>query len=458
MLDFLDAIEEASDVELHSLMILRHGAVVAEGWWAPYSPGEVNLLYSLSKSFTSTALGFALSEGLLAIDDPVVSFFGDFEALATHPWTRTMTVGHLASMATGHTEDTLERAVALDRAEPVRGFLQIPPDQEPGSVFAYNNTATFTLATIIQQVTGQSLTAYLRPRLFEPLGIERAPGVSGRPGDRLLRSALTTESVARLGQLLARNEGVWQGASCSRGLGRRGDPAARREPQRAQRPDWQQGYGYQFWRSRHGYRGDGAFGQFCLVLPDQDVIVVITAATENMQGVLDAVWTHLLPAFDQQTSAEADQRLAERLTTLAMTVPSNGATSADPWLTVRAVDPVAGGWRLTVALGDREVTVDCGNREWHRCVLETPRGRLPVEARGSWETRDRFAAELAFVETPHHLRVSFWPDAQRSEGHWHTAPLANVPILGLATSGRPAGCWRSSRSRRSTPTSDAPTR
>jgi hypothetical protein len=415
-------------------MILRHGQVLVEGWWAPYTPADVNLLYSLSKSFTSTALGFAVSEGRLGLDDPVISFFADVDALATHPWTRSMTVRNLVSMATGHTEDTLERAVALDPAEPVRGFLQIPPDQEPGSVFAYNNTATYVVGAIVQQVTGQRLTDYLRPRLFDPLGIDRTPWDTSI-GDREIGFSglhLTTESVARFGQLLL-DDGVWEGRrllpegwvqeATRQHIANPGEPE----------PDWQQGYGYQFWRSRHGYRGDGAFGQFCLVLPEQDAVVVTTAATEDMQGILDAVWAHLLPAFDQVSTADADRRLAERLSTLAVTVPSSGTTGSDPWLTVRSVDPAGDGWRLTVALEDRNVTVDCGNRQWRRTVVDGPNGRLPIEALGFWDTPDRFDAELAFVETPHHLRVSFWPGPQRSEGHWHTVPLAVTPILGLAT-------------------------
>ena len=133
------------------------------------------------------------------------------------------------------------------------------------------------------------------------------------------------------------------------------------------------------------------------------------------------------------TSGEADQRLAERLTTLKVTVPSRGATSSDPWLTVRSVDPDAEDWRLTIALEDRDVTVGCGDRQWRRTVVEGPHGRLPIEAQGCWDTPDRFDAELAFVETPHHLQVSFWPQTQRSEGHWHIAPLGFTPILGLAT-------------------------
>ena len=118
--------DAAADIELHSLMIIRHGHVVAEGWWAPYGPDRVHLLYSLSKSFTSTAAGFAVDEGLLDLDATVISYFPELDADITDPRSRSMRVRHIAAMASGHAQETLERAVRLDPQEPVRGFLLHP--------------------------------------------------------------------------------------------------------------------------------------------------------------------------------------------------------------------------------------------------------------------------------------------------------------------------------------------
>lgn len=212
ILAFLDAVEAAPDIEPHSLMILRHGHVVASGWWAPYTPDRVHLLYSLSKSFTSTAAGFAVAEGLVRLDDPVISYFPEFEAEITDPRSRAMLVRHVASMASGHLGDTLEEAARLDRKEFVRGFLLVPPDREPGTVFAYNQPATYTLASIVQRVTGQSLTEYLRPRLLDPLGIGETAWLQRPPGRDLGFSGLhaATDAIARLGQFYLQ-DGVWNG-------------------------------------------------------------------------------------------------------------------------------------------------------------------------------------------------------------------------------------------------------
>src|SRR6202046_2829095 len=138
----VDRLEEKS-IECHSLMVVRHGHVVAEGWWAPYSAGRPHLLYSLSKSFTATAAAFAQAEGLLDLDDTVVSHFPEFAADITDPRSRSMKIRHVASMASGHTREMLGEAIARDPQEPVRGFLLIPPDRDPGTVFVYSQPCTY---------------------------------------------------------------------------------------------------------------------------------------------------------------------------------------------------------------------------------------------------------------------------------------------------------------------------
>ena len=428
-------------------MVLRHGQVAAEGWWAPYGPDQVHLLYSLSKSFTSTACGFAAADGLLALDDTVISHFPELAEVADHPWTRTMTVGNLAAMATGHHLDTLDRAFRLSPSDLVRGFLMIPPDAEPGSVFAYNNGATYTLGAIVQRVTGQRLTDYLRPRLLDPLGIvdtfwdrygqEREIGFSGLH--------LSTESIAKFGQLYL-DDGRWQGRQLLP-EGWVAEASRLHTPNPAEpNPDWQQGYGYQFWRSRHGFRGDGAYGQFCLVLPEQDAVVVTTAQTENMQGILDAAWAHLLPAFDGGGSADEDAALDRRLRELALPVSRATSPTSDPayagdrWVTATGVsDHDQGGWTLTLLDHDHQFEVRCGADEFLRTTVEAGPGRwLPLEGSGRWLDDDTFVASLIVLQTPHRLEIRFQPQTGVSTAVWQTVPLRTSSLLGLSTEVPPA--------------------
>ena len=265
------------------------------------APERTRLLYSLSKSFTSTALGFALSEGLFDLDDPVVSHFPEFAADITDAGSRSITMRHVASMASGHNRDMIQEAIARDSQEPVRGFLLTPPDQPPGTLFAYSQPCTYTVASVIQRAAGIPLSEYLRPRLFDPLGIGDVGWLTWPPGREQGFSGLfaRTEDIAKLGQLYLQR-GRWDEAQLlpesyvAQATSRQIDTANQEN-----NPDWRQGYGFQFWMSRHGYRGDGAFGQFCIVLPEQDAVVAITSGTDRMQAVLDAVWEHLLPGFEQ---------------------------------------------------------------------------------------------------------------------------------------------------------------
>ncbi|MFI1566638.1 serine hydrolase domain-containing protein [Streptomyces sp. NPDC020490] len=443
---FLDAVEAAPDIEPHSVMVVRHGRLVASGWWAPYTAARPHLLYSLSKSFTATAAGLAAAEGLLDLDAPVISYFPEFAADVTDPRSRAMLVRHVASMASGHRTETLERARAADREELVRGFLRIPPDGDPGTVFAYNQPTTYTLAAIVQRVTGQPLSAYLRPRLLDPLGIGEIAWLRDRAGRELGFSGLhaTTDAIARLGELYLR-DGVWEGRRLLPGgwaaeASRAHIDTADGTPEGAL-SDWQLGYGLQFWRSRHGYRGDGAYGQFCLVLPEQDAVVATTAATVEMQRLLDLVWTHLLPAFRPGPlpgRTDEDAALRERLARLALPpaegrpappdrapewsgavfTPRGGRCAGLPKLTEAGVTADADGWTLTLTEDGHRLPFRIGRTGWREA--DEP---LPAAVSGGWADAGALAVDIVFLETPHRLTVTCSLPDGTFTASWRTPPL-----------------------------------
>ncbi|MFJ7339378.1 serine hydrolase domain-containing protein [Streptomyces sp. NPDC101110] len=453
---FLDALEAAPDIEPHSLMIMRHGYLVAAGWWAPYTAGRRHLLYSLSKSFTATAAALAEAEGLLAFDAPVISYFPEFEAGISDPRSRDMLVRHVASMTSGHRRDTVDEVFGPDVTEPVRQFLMLPPDEDPGTVFAYNQPATYTLAAIVQRVTGQPLTAYLRPRLLDPLGIGDVSWLRDRTGRELGFSGLhaATDAVARLGQLYLR-DGLWAGER----LLPEGWAARASHPRTPtagamgdlDRQDWDRGYGYQFWTSRHGYRGDGAFGQFCLVLPEHDVVIAATSATERMQEYLNLVWEHLLPAFGPGPLAgreAADAELGERLSRLALP-PAPGAPAPPgrerDWATgaftpfvqagpVRSagLDPGADGWTLTLTgEGDRPDRPDRIDLRIGRAGWTVAEGPVPAAVSGGWTEDGTLTVDVAFLETPHRLALTCSLADRTLTSHWRTVPLHGGRLTAL---------------------------
>lgn len=330
ILNFIEAIE-SSNHEIHSLMILRHGKVIAEGWWDPYKPELKHTMYSTSKSFTSTAIGFAVTEKLISVSDKVISFFPEYLPDTISANLADLEIRDLLSMTFGQ-EPEPPAAKIRSSDNWIKALLATPIPNKPGSVFLYNSYGTYLLSAIIQKVTGEKVVDYLKPRLFEPLGItgedwEVCPmGINvGGWGLRI-----KTEDMAKLGQLYLR-KGKWgdqqilseewvNEATTSKILQ---SPELSREER--DKNDWLQGYGYKFWRSRHNsYRGDGAYGQFIFVLPDQDAVIAITSETSDMGGEMNLVWEHLLPAFHNskiETGKVGQEQLNKKLKSLRIKPP-----------------------------------------------------------------------------------------------------------------------------------------
>ncbi|MDF2961035.1 MAG: beta-lactamase [Paenibacillus sp.] len=289
---------DASGLELHSFMLLRHGIVLAEKWWPPFEPEQPHMLHSISKSFTSTAVGLAVAEGRMSIEDQVTTFFPDELTPEIKQNMGTLQIRHLLTMSTGHVQDPTALMRNHAAGNWIKGFLEIPIEKPPGTYFVYNSGASYILAAILHKVTGQSLLEYLQPRIFEPLGIE---GVLWDTCPRGINCggwgmSIRTEDMAKFGQLYLQ-KGKWNGQYL---LPQEWVEAATRfhiSTEGEQGIDKQQGYGYQFYLCRYGYTARGAHGQFVIVLPEKDAVIAITSDVKNMQDVLDLVWEHLLLAL-----------------------------------------------------------------------------------------------------------------------------------------------------------------
>ncbi|MEQ4718274.1 serine hydrolase domain-containing protein [Nonomuraea sp. B19D2] len=431
---------EAQSVELHSIMVVRHGHVVAEGWWAPYSAGRPHLLYSLTKSFTSVAVGLAIADGRLSLDDRVVDVLPDHVPADISEQGRRITVHHLLSMTAGHSTDSLAEAWQLEPDDLVKGFMRVPFSEPEGTRHTYDNATTFVLARMVERVTGRGLPELLDERLFQPMGVDHAEW------DRVASGAafgfhglhLRTEAVAAFGELLLRG-GVWGG----RQLVPREwvELATRRHIETlpaedgSSNPDFHCGYGYQFWMSRHGYHGNGAFGQQCVVVPSHDLVVVVTAAVEQTHALPGLFWDCLLPGLDDAGSARDDEILADRLRRLSLApVPGSAARSrsgaaridasaedsALPDATAVAVEPVDGGWHLQLG---SSLKVAVGHGDWRE---SSPLGR-PVVAAGAWQG-NTFVADLYVITTPHRVRLVLDADAGTAVAKWSTVPLTGPSL------------------------------
>jgi CubicO group peptidase (beta-lactamase class C family) len=393
------------------------------------------MLYSLSKSFTSTAVGMAINEGYLSVDDLVVSFFPEETAGNTDPNLAKMRVRHLLSMSTGHAEDTTAHRDELFDTKWCAGILTIPVEYEPGTHFVYNSGASYLLSAIIQKLTGMKIVDYLQPRLFEPLGIEHPTWEISPEG---INSGgwglnLKTEDIARFGQLYLQ-KGVWEGrqllpeswvkAATSVQISNGNNPDS----------DWEQGYGYQFWRCRHGaYRGDGAFGQFCIIMPEQDAVLAITSAVDDLQPILNEVWEHILPFLGTEPLPEdpANQaKLTQKLSGLALMPPQgqvmgNSAASLSGQtfrmepndLKIEAIsfDFKADQSTITLHTTQGKRTIVCGNGAWIDGIVEAGEelGPQPAVCSGIWSADNTFEATFRYYETPFFDTFAFHFDKDR---------------------------------------------
>ncbi len=306
---YLQAVGDSGQ-ELHSIMVLQDGKVLAEKY---FTPDTAHVMHSVSKSFTAAAVGFAVSEGLLSLDTRIVDIFPEFAPEHISDTLARMSVRHLLTMNSGHGTDP-SGSIRNSGKPWVQAFLETPLDYEPGTCFCYNSLATYVLSAAVQKLSGERIVDYLEPRLWKPLGIEKprwdeSPEGVNAGGWGLY---LHPEDMARMGLCLLGG---------GRFAGRQvmpadwveqmtayhvpSVPAGINQYQLDRRPDLSketndnmQGYGYQIWRCRFGtYRASGAYGQFIIVLPERNAVIVTTANIRESQKELDLIWKYLLPVL-----------------------------------------------------------------------------------------------------------------------------------------------------------------
>lgn len=406
LLAFFRALDELDSV--HSLMVMRHGRVIAEAWKKPYAPELPHMLFSLSKSFTSCAVGFACAEGKLSLDARLIDLFPDklpehFDAKFGR-----MRIRHLLAMDSGHDHCTMDDMAPA--ADWEKAFFAAAPAYEPGTHFCYNSGATYMLASAVVRATGMGLRDYLRPRLFNPLGIASHDWELSPAGIEVggWGFNLTTEEIASFAQCLL-DHGMRDGKQVippgylDQAISVQSDNSANDQP------DWKVGYGFQFWRCRHNaFRGDGAFGQYAIAMPDQDMAIAITSGLRNMQSVLDRVWAILLPAAGTHAAPDPAATEAFRKEAAAWSLPvlgSEGKTiplrryalaENEPGFATLALASFAD--RVELTLDGETLPAGFGRRLETRLCWRGPERRMAASAR--WNSANELELLVSCCETP----------------------------------------------------------
>ncbi len=437
-----DLFDRHPELEFHGVVVLRRGALLLERTWAPYRSDDLALVYSVSKTFTATAVGLAIAEGRFALTDRIVTLLPNDVPADVDERTRQITVHHLLSMSTGHDVDTREAIDGAPEAEWARRILSMAPATPVGSRHVYNNGASFLLGEVIRQHTGLDVLEYLRPRLFEPLGISatwdrdglgRCFGWSGLH--------LTTAGLAAMGELY-RCDGVWNGTRLLPEGWVRTATTAQIPTAPDDQPEWRLGYGYQLWLGREGYRLDGAFGQYAIVLPERELVIGITSSQEHTQRVMDFVFDELVPQLPEHPELLPDGQLWTPDDTGL--VGSWSATEAgfDPDLAIEPdaeqlnlptvvdlsahAEPEAGGERPRFAVrfvidsGAVELTARPGG--WIRQRLPLAEAEVPVAVTAGTQPDGSLLVLVVFTDTPHTLRLRLAGDGTAGLA-WRTSPL-----------------------------------
>jgi len=288
--------------ELHALMVLKDGKVIYEETGPAHTIDQKHVMWSASKTFTAVAVGFAMQDGLLKTSDRMVDIIGDLCPEDRPEWMDEITVWHLLTMSAGiageNSSQLCRRGALKDWA---REILASPMHFKPGEYFQYNSMESYMLSAIISRVTGERLDKYLEHKLFEPLGItdwwwEVSPQDYAAGGWGLFISA---ESLAKMGQFMLQ-KGVWNGERLlyEEWFDEAMSPQIMQDKNREKKGsgEGKQGYGYQLWCCTHGaYRIDGAWGQYAIIIPEKNAVVVILEHSTNTSDVFKGVWNYIYP-------------------------------------------------------------------------------------------------------------------------------------------------------------------
>ena len=403
----------------HSFMLLRRGSVVAEGWWAPYEARMPHMMFSVSKSFTATAVGLAIADGLFGLDSLVAELLPDDLPVDVSPNLAAMRVRDLLTMTTGHATDTVELSAAHRAGNWARAILAQPVDHEPGTTFVYNSGATYLLSAIVTRATGKRLLDYLDSRVLAPLGIvgatwEQSPSCIDAGGWGL---SITTEELAAFGELY-RRRGQWNGVQLV--PAEWVDQATSFQVPNARDDstvEGSQGYGFQFWQCTHGaFRADGAFGQLSIVMPEHEAVLALTGGITSIQDSLDLVWEHLLPGFEATSEPVVSTPLSTPLrlpmeagTQSGRSVSVTIDSGEQSWFTIERIEVDAGG--VTIVDADGTHRIECGFGSWSVGQTSFPGGAdQPIAASAAWKTRETWVGLVWLTVTPFRYRFELTID------------------------------------------------
>ena len=306
----IDALREIDirEISMHSFLFCKDDCLVAEGYYAPIKKNDLHRMFSVTKSFTSIAIGLLQEEGRLSLDDSIVKFFPEYvpDTSEVHPWLLATTIRDMLSMRSCHASTTYDKFSS--KTDWVKSFFTVAPTHKPGTVFHYDTSSSHTLCALVEKLTGMKMLDYLRNKVLNEIGFSKeaycltdgfgvsmgGSGLMATSRDFMLFALLILNNGKLNGKQYISADYIkestsFQTATCVTG------PV----------PSESQGYGLQFWIGEHGsivcY---GMGGQLAILLPEYNTAIVTTADTQGYQGgnqvIYDAIFRHILPELEKK--------------------------------------------------------------------------------------------------------------------------------------------------------------
>jgi CubicO group peptidase (beta-lactamase class C family) len=432
---YFNAIEKSGE-EFHATTVVKNGFIIAEAYWHPYRPDHKMQLYSMSKSFTSTAVGFAQQDGLLTVEEQVIKYFPNDLPTVISDNLQKLKIKHLLMMSVGMAKDSIMTIEVTQNW--AKTFLSLPIEFEPGTKFLYNSGASFMLSAIVQKVTGKTTQQYLQEKLYKHIGIENTTWSETPEGINFGAShlRLTHEDFVKFGQFYLQ-KGKWNGKQLL-------DPAYIAAASSKQinngnnNSSWAYGYGYQFWMNPvGGFRADGAFGQYDMIFPDINAQVAISSESMLKEVTMKLVWEGLYPELAKSKPLTANKiannKLKERLKELNIDTSKGTLTGTNingkiyefesNDLGVKKIHFTETSKNLTFKIEEenqKPYSIQCGKNRWYTGKNYKPtahslfsRRRIDfdsqVAASSHWENTNTLHIALRLIETVHtdYLKCEF---------------------------------------------------
>ena len=429
-----DSLHALPLTDMHAVVVMRHGKVIGEMYPKPYAPEYRHTMYSCSKTFVGIAVGLAIEDNRLRLDDRIAAIFPELLPDSVSKDLADMTVRHLLTMASGVKPDWNMRSRGT---EWIRTFLS-KPVKEPGTQYAYDSMVSYMLAAVVQKVTGKKLTEYLQERVFTPMNVtewawEESPEGVNTGGWGV---HIQPESLAKFGQLIL-NEGRWEGKQLV-------PTEWIREMCKKHRETGREVYGYHIWHcGGHdgAVRADGALGQYVISVLDKDMVVVMTEATlGNGRDQRRLIWDVLLPHIQDEplpANKKDYQKLLKKQEGYKLAEVKGKASSAfaSNWenKTIELGKNTFGWKSLKLNFGKKEVTMTVtetngksyelpfGYQEWITTTFDsyppysiTPIDRFkglegPYYASGSyaWISKEELQLKVHYVNWVSALEITF---------------------------------------------------